>query len=147
MKISAAKVNSARAEQGAWVRDIPELPGVGFQVRGFGTKDDKKILELETEKVPRHRRQRGKLTQEDQDRIMNARIAGLPNLKPKPIPGALIAWEGLEDDDGQPLPLTPDVLKTVLTDPDLVKLRTAIIWAVGIVAEDAAEAEGDDAKN
>lgn len=137
MKLSSLKVNSARADQGAWVGDIPDLPGVRFKVRGFGNADDRRIQAQEIEKVPRHLRQRGRIPDEDQERILNARIKG----------ALLLDWDGLTGDDDAPLPLSPEILDKVLSDPDYRLLREAIIWAIRIVAEDDSETAEADAKN
>lgn len=137
MKLSGTKVNAKRAEQGAWVGDIPEMPGVRLKVRGFNNADDKKILQRELDKIPARRRKRGKISPEEQTAILNTRIKEC----------LLTDWDGLTDDDDKPLKLTPELLDTVLTDPDYDKLRSAIIWAIDIVAEDDAEATEADAKN
>ena len=137
MKLSELKVNSARAEKGAWVGDIPEMPGLRFKVRGFRNADDKKVLDREMEKIPARRRRRAKLTDDEQKYILDVRIKE----------ALLTDWEGLDGDDGNPLPLTPETLDMVLSDPDYAKLRDSIVWAVSIVAEDDAEANKDDAKN
>ncbi len=137
MKLSNLKVNSARLEKGAWVGDIPEMGELRLKVRGFGNADDKRIQAREIERIPRHLRVRGKISDEAQDAIMNARIKG----------ALLVDWEGLTDDGDQPLKLEPGLLDQVLSDPDFGKLRTAIIWAASIVAEDDAEGAKGDAKN
>lgn len=134
MKLSSLKVNSERAELGAWVGDIPEMPGLRLKVRGFGNEDDRRIQALETEKVPRHLRQRGRIPEAEQDRILNARIKG----------ALLVDWDGLTGDDDKPLSMHPDLVDEVLTNQDYRKLREAILWAASIVAEDeAASSEGD----
>jgi hypothetical protein len=137
MKLSAVKINAARAEAGDWVGDIPEMPGVRLKVRGFGNHDDRRIQQAEIEKIPRHQRQRGKISDAEQERVMNARIKG----------AILVDWDGITGDDDQPVALTPDLLDEVLTNPDYARLRGAIIWAGGIVAEDDATASEADAKN
>lgn len=137
MKLSSLKVNSARLEKGAWVGDIPEMGELRLKVRGFGNADDKRIQAREIEKIPRHKRVRGKISDEAQDAIMNARLKG----------AILVDWDGLTDDNDQPLKMSAELVDQFLNDPDYGKLRTAIIWAASIVAEDEAEGEEADAKN
>lgn len=137
MKLSDLKVNAARAEQGAWVDDIPELPGIRLKVRGFGNSDDRRVQTRELETIPRHKRQRGRASDADQDRIMNARLKE----------AILVDWEGLTDEAGAPLPMTPELVDQLLTDPDFAKFRFALIWAASIVAEDEAADEKADVKN
>lgn len=137
MKLSELKVNSARAELGAWVGKIPDLPGVRIKARGFGNKDDKKVQERELEKIPKRRRLRGNVSAEEQRVILNVR------LKEALVTG----WDGIEGEDGGPWPFTPENMDTALNDPDYFKLRDAMTFACGIVAEDDAEGDEADAKN
>ncbi len=137
MKLKNLLVNSERLEQGAWVGEIPEMGNLRLNVRGFGNREDKRIQARELEKLPRAQRARGKISDEAQDAIMNARLKG----------AILLGWEGLEEEDGSPVAMTPDLVETILTDPDYGKLRTSIIWAASIVAEDEEECAKDDAKN
>lgn len=137
MKLSDLKVNSARAEQGAWVGDIRDMPGVRFKARGFNNKDDKKVQEKELEKIPKRRRLRGNVSDEEQRVILNARIKA----------GLIIDWDGIVGDDDQPIPFSAETLEMFLVDPDYGKLRDAMVFACGIVAEDEDEAKGNDAKN
>jgi hypothetical protein len=137
VKLSELKVNSARAEKGAWVGDIPEMPGVRFKVRGFNNADDKKIVTREMEKIPARRRRRGRINDDEQKAILNIRIKEC----------LLTDWDGLIGDNDQPVPFSAEMLDTFLTDPDYAKLRDGIVWAISIVAEDDAEANEADAKN
>lgn len=137
MKVSALKVNSARAEAGAWVGDIPQMPGVRFQARGFNNKDDKKIQERELEKIPKRRRLRGNIKDDEQRAIMNIRLKEC----------LITGWEGLEDDDGAPWPFTPENMDIAVTNPDYDALRNGMIFCCGIVAEDEDEAGENDRKN
>lgn len=137
MKLSALKVNSARAEQGAWVGDIRDMPGVRFKVRGFNNKDDKKVQERELEKIPKRRRLRGNISDAEQRILLNERLKQ----------GLVLDWEGLVGDDDQPIPFASEMLTTFLEDPDYDKLRDAMIFCCGIVAEDEDDASENDRKN
>jgi hypothetical protein len=137
VKLSDLKVNSARAEQGAWVGDIRDMPGVRFKARGFNNKDDKKVQERELEKIPKRRRLRGNVSADENRAILNVRIRE----------GLISDWDGIVGDDDQPVPFTLEMLDTFLTDPDYERLRDAMIFACSIVAEDDAEADEGDAKN
>lgn len=137
MKLNGLLVNSSRLEQGAWVGDIPEMGNLRLNVRGFGNREDKRIQAREIEKQPRALRARGKISDEAQDAIMNARLKG----------AILLGWDGLEAEDGSPVVMTPELVDTILTNPDYGKLRIAIIWAASIVAEDEEEGAKVDAKN
>jgi hypothetical protein len=137
MKVSSAKRNSARAQQGAWVSDIPGLPGVRFHVLGFGCAEDKEAQKRELEKLPRYQQRRGTFNEAQQRVLMNARIKAL-----------LRGWEGLtEDDETTPWPFNEQNVTVILEDRDYDMLREGMVFAIADVAEDQAESAGADAKN
>lgn len=49
------------------------------------------------------------------------------------LSAAIMAWEGIADSDGAPLPVTPDAIAKVLDDPilfDLLDTRFVLPWAL-----------------
>jgi len=137
VKLSALKIDPARIEQGTWIDDIPDMPGVELKVRGFGNTDDKRIQAAAYDALPRAKKIRGKLDADDAEKIMNERLLG----------AILCDWKGLEQDDGQPLQYAPDVAEALITDPAYSRFRQSVIWAAGIVGEEAAADLETDAKN
>jgi hypothetical protein len=126
VKIGEIKIDPAKQEQGAWVKDIPEMGEVQLKVRGTACVEFRKLQAQLIEQVPRSRRVRGRLSQEDQDSIMDACLHRV----------ALLDWKGFQNDDGSELPYDRDLAKTFISDPAYRKIREAILWAASSVAED-----------
>ncbi len=137
MKLSDVKINAARAEAGAWVKDIPEMGNLELKVRGFHNADDRAILAREMEALPAKNRMRGRVSDEDRERIMNVRLRD----------AILVDWRNIEGEDGQPVPYSKDAAEKFLNDPDLAAFRGAVIWAAGVVGQDAEETTAAAAKN
>lgn len=124
MKISSLAINAGRAEKGAWVRDIPGLPGVEFKVRAFGNADHRMLQAKLIGAVPRAERIRG-LSPEDQDRIDVECM----------VETVLLDWKGFETDDGAPLEFGKSVARQYLADPDYAIVRGGVTYAANVVAD------------
>lgn len=136
MKLSERKIDPAKREDGAWVKDIPEWDDLRLKVRGTGNKDWAKREQALIQAVPRARRVNG-LSRDDRDRINAALL----------LDHALIDWRGLEDDEGKPELYSKELAKKYLTQPEYEPFRDAVNWAASVVAERGlAEIEAD-AKN
>jgi hypothetical protein len=128
MKLNDIKTTGKRIEQGAWVRNLPNLPGVAVKVRGYGNSDYKRVMA----------EYRGKLTPEEasdpatQDKIQTRLLHET----------ILEDWTGIED-----AKYSPNLAKTLLEDPDMGVFRSAVEYAAGIVAQDGHESLEADAKN
>lgn len=97
MKIEGLELTEeqkAAAEQGAWVSDIPELAGVRLKVRGAQNKDWRRMAQRLINAVPRSKRINGVLDPDEADRVSAAILLNT----------GLLDWEGIEGDDGQPIP-------------------------------------------
>lgn len=94
MKISELEVDQKLIEEGKWVSNIPELTGVRLKVRGANNKDWRRLAQRLIHAVPRKQRVNGILDPDEADRI-SATIL---------LMTGLLDWEGIEDDDGQPIP-------------------------------------------
>lgn len=129
MKLSEAKIDVQRQQQGAWVGNVPELEGLRLKVRGVGNADWRKLQMKLLETIPRKKRRNGRIDPEENDRVtaILLRDAGL------------LDWEGVEDDDGKPIPYSRDKANELLTNPEYVKFRDGVLWACTVVAEDDAE--------
>ncbi|MBV9460328.1 MAG: hypothetical protein JO141_22860, partial [Bradyrhizobium sp.] len=68
MKLSAIKVDSALAEQGDWVENIPDLPGIRIKARGANNADYRLLEAKLVREIPRADRLEG-VSAADQDRI------------------------------------------------------------------------------
>jgi hypothetical protein len=137
MKMKDVAVDSARAETGDWVDDIQDMEGLRLKVRGANNKDWRRLQMKLIAKVPRKRRMSGNLDPEDADNITNQCL----------LDTCLLDWEGLDGDDGQPLPFSRETAKKLLTDPDYRRFRDAVSWAANKIAEEGAADHEDDAGN
>ncbi len=137
MKLSDLKINSDAVEQGAWVNDIADMPDLRLKVRGFGNVDDRRIQDLEYQKLPRALKVRGNLSPAGQDAIMTKRLLG----------AILVDWDGLTGDDDKPIPYSKEMAEQLLSDKQYSPFRRAVLWAASIVESETKEGREEDAKN
>jgi hypothetical protein len=137
MKMSAIAIDPNRRELGAWVKDIPDLPGVELKVRGSDCAEARKLRTVLIEQIPRARRLRGRIAQEDRDEIETAVLHRV----------LLQDWRGIEDDDDKPEAYSKDKALAYLTDPRFTTFRNGVIWATNVVAEDQEAGTEADAGN
>lgn len=124
MRLSDIKVDSKAIEQGEWIDEIPDLPGLRLKVRGTGNAD--------------FRRQQSKLGRRDDiDRVMTQLL----------VDTVLIDWDGLTDDAGVPIPYSRDAAQQFLFDPDLRLLRDGVAWAANALSVRRKTDQDEDAKN
>lgn len=129
MKISDVRVDPSKIEAGAWIGDVPEFETVRFKVRGLGCSEQQKLQRRLFEGIPRSRRPKGRISDDDQERILNRCLVEV----------ILLDWDGLQNDDDSPLPYSREMAEKFITDPAYRKLREAVIWAADAVANDRAE--------
>lgn len=137
MKLSAIKVDSARAEQGAWIGEIPDMGDLRLRVRGLRNADARRLRAQLVRSVPRDQLVRGSLTPEAEDKIASKILAG----------SILVDWQNLSDEHDEPIPYSKEKALELLTDPDLVAFRDAVSWASGVVAEGTGEQAAADQGN
>lgn len=137
MKLGDLTVDVAKAEQGGWVDNIPELEGLRLKVRSANNKDWRKLMGRLIDAVPRRKRVGGRLDPAEQDRITSICLRD----------ACLLDWGGLEGDDGKPLAYTKELAEKFLTDPQYGKFRDGVLWAASVVAEQQTADTEDDVKN
>lgn len=137
MKMSSIAIDPTKREQGAWVSDIPELPGVRLKVRGSECAEARRLRSALIEQLPRQKRIRARLDAEDQDQITGAVLHRV----------LLLDWDGIEDDQDQPVPYSKEQALEYLTDPRFSVFRSGALWAANVVAEDQDAAKVDDVGN
>ena len=141
MKLSDAAIDIDRLENGAWVENLhelfPELAGLKVKVRGANNRDWRKLHSKLLDAVPRKKRMNGGLDPDEQDRVTNTLLLNV----------ALIDWDGLDRDDGQPIPYNKDDAAKILNDPQYRKIRDGVLWAANVVADQQAAEVEEDAKN
>jgi hypothetical protein len=137
MKLSAIAVNSAVIEQGDWVENIPDLPGIRIKARGTGNADYRLLEGKLLREIPRGQRVSG-LSVADQDRITVKLL----------VETVVLDIDGMtEDDDVTPIKYTKDLGAKWLSDPDYRVLLQAAAFAGASVAERRKADEVLDAKN
>lgn len=137
MKLSQIKVNSAAINGGAWV-SVPWLDGVRFRLRGLEQTG--------------YQKRRADLIREA---MLQAKIAGTPPDQVVTVDQEIeafverlmIDWEGLTDDDGTPIPYSPEAALQYFKDPDLIDLWNAAYWASQQVRNAKVEAMEEDKGN
>lgn len=134
MKLSEIKRDVQAIEQGQWVGDIPEMPGLRLKVRGQNNADWRRIQSKLVADVPRYKRIGGRIDQDEQDRISSTLFQS----------ACLIDWDGLEDDEGNAIPYSKDKAGDLLTLPEFRAFRDAVAWASTLVG-DATQADATDA--
>jgi len=137
MKLKDVAVDAGRAEEGAWVDNIPDMEGLRLKVRGANNKDWRRLQQKLIQAIPRKRRMLGQLEPDDSDDITTKCL----------INTSLLDWDGLDGDDGQPLPYTLETAKKLMTDPDYRRFREAVSWAANWVGEQSKEDVEEDAGN
>jgi hypothetical protein len=135
MKLSAIKIDPALSEQGDWVENIPDLPGIRIKARG--NNSDYRALEAKlVREIPRAERIEG-VSPKEQDRIASQLL----------LQTVVLDVEGLEDDDGKPLAYTRELGAQLLLDPEFRVFQAGAAYAGAIVAQRRKADEKLDAKN
>lgn len=122
MKLSSLK-RDHRLALGAWVDDIPGLPGLRLKVEALDGFTAQKAQARAMRDLPIGRRV-GSLAPEDAHAVETEVLAEV-----------LHDWTGLEDDDGNAVSFSPTRAREMLADPDLDLFRAAVRMAAGVVKE------------
>jgi hypothetical protein len=129
MKLSDITLDAERQENGAWVEEIPELEGVKLLVRGINNSDWRRLQAKLIEAIPRKKRLVGRIDTDEQDRIQSTCL----------LNACLLDWDGLEEDDGKPIPYSKELARKLLFESSWRKFRDGVVWAANIVAEQTSE--------
>jgi hypothetical protein len=126
MKLSDLTVDAERLEKGAWVDNIPDMEGLRLKVRGANNVDWRRLQSRLLNAVPRKKRLGGQLDPDEQDRITATCL----------LNACLMDWDGLEGDDGKPLPYSKEWASKLIMEPEYRRFRDAVIWAATMVGEE-----------
>lgn len=126
MKISELEVDQTIVEEGQWVSNIPELTGVRLKVRGSNNRDWRRMAQRLINAVPRKNRVNGMLDPEEADRISALILLNT----------GLLDWDGIEGDDGLPIPYDKKKASKYLTGE---RFRRGVQFACDQVAEGITE--------
>lgn len=122
MKRGAIRMNSRAIARGeaAWIGGIPGMEDLRLKVRAMGNDDFQRRYDELSRAIPRTERDsEGRLSSE-QDRRLTARIY---------CDTILCDWDGFTEDDGTPVPFSPEEARRVLDDPDFADFTAAVGWA------------------
>lgn len=136
MKLSDIAVNANAIEQGRWVSVGHVMPGVRLKVRGLENTDYRRLRNRLIAEIPRGERLKGA------DILTLEKING--QLLSETV---LVGWDGIEADDGRPLPFNKEKALQVINDPMFIVFRNAVEWAAGVVGDDEAIEAEESAKN
>jgi hypothetical protein len=143
VSLSKLRAEQARVVRGAWVNGVSHGLGddVRLLVRGRWNPDFRALHAKLQAAVPNSKKVRTEFGLEispaESDRIITECLCE-----------ALLGWEGLrETDDGEPIPYSKEKARELLTDPDLVPFRDAVLVATMQVAKEGKEQFEADAKN
>lgn len=137
MRISKLALDIGAIEGGTWVDHIPGLGDIRLKVRGIGNADyrllnAKLLREAVTANGPGE-----ELTLEQSDALQRQLL----------LDAVLLDWDGLVDDDDNPIPFSRDQAETYLTEPRYRPIRAGVEWA-GARVGDRREAQLEaDVKN
>lgn len=128
MKLDDLKAITRNIEQGAWVRDLPNLPGVALKVRGTFNADYSRLMaKLMAQRTPEQ------VGNEEEDEKLEIQLLHET---------ILVDWSGIED-----APYSPDMALKLLSDPELAVFRGAVRYAGNVVARQGKQSLENDAKN
>ena len=128
MKLNEIKESSRKIEHGAWVSNLPNLPGVSLKVRGAFNSDYNRMLgKLRSELSPEEWRD---------DAVQEGIETTLL------VETVLLDWDGIED-----APYSRETAQQLLSDPDFAILRRAVNFASSNVAREGRQTLEEDAKN
>lgn len=128
MKLSDIKAVTHKIEQGAWVSDLPNLPGISVKVRGYGNSDYRRLLT---------KLRAGMSAEESNDPFQQEQLDA--RLLYETI---LIDWHGIDD-----MPFSAENAETLLSDPDMAVFRMGVNYAASVVARDGQIIVEEAAKN
>ncbi len=135
MKLNDLKIDSSAKEEGAWHR-YDDL-GLRFKVRGEGSLPWLVAQERIARQISIENSVRGVLPIELRQKLDREVV----------IEAGLLDWDGLENDEGEPLPFSKDKAVELLNDPDFDTLLQLIRGACRAVAVSQADITEDAAKN
>jgi hypothetical protein len=119
MDISQFKRDAKRVEDGEWVDDLPEFPGVRFKVRGMQSMAYNSAHAKRVRAIPIHKRKKDGAPDElDAYEALGDALAD----------AVLLDWDGI-DKDGKPLKYDAELARTWLTDLDFAHFNTAVMQA------------------
>lgn len=138
MRIGKIRKDMKKDAAGIWVGDIPEMEDLRLKVRPSNNADFRHLYSQLVASIPRQFKRGGVVTDRaKKDEILARCLADT----------VLLDWENYDDDDGKPIPCTPEIVKPMLLDPKYSALRDAVAWAAEVAEADIMGAAEEAAGN
>jgi hypothetical protein len=131
LKLSELAVDVDAIDNGVWVDEIPDLPGVRFLVRGSEYEPYKKALASFHTKSDIMKSRRGRLAQLQDQNVDTEKFVAF--MSAKVAEHLLLGWDGLD------VGITPELALEVMTDRKWVNLKRGVMFAVEAVDTGLAE--------
>lgn len=122
MKLFDIAQKQRRIEDGGWVGDIPQLPGVRFKVKGIGNKEWRLLRHKLNNETRRS-------TPENEEAVTTELV----------LRTLLMDWSGFENPDGTELIYSRERAEQLLSDPDYSIVRDGVMYAATKIAAEPAE--------
>jgi hypothetical protein len=117
MKLGDIRATTQKIEQGAWVGDLPNLPGISVKVRGtFNADYNRMLAKLRTEMSPDEWRNT------EVQEALDAQLL---------LDTILIDWDGIEDAE-----YSRQAAQEMLTNPEYSVFKRAVAYAGNVVARE-----------
>jgi hypothetical protein len=137
MKLKSIAVDPKAVEDGAWVKNLPEMGDLELKVRGQNSSVWKARRRKLINALPRNLRNRADgLPQTVEDNLLDTLL----------IEAGLLDWKNFELDDGAK-PYSKELAAKTIKDPVYALFRDAVLTATVRVGTDEAEADEELAKN
>ncbi len=152
MILNEIRVDSARVEEGEWIKNIPDMGELELHVRGIGNSDFLRMQSKLYQATPRAERVGG-LAPKTSALIQAKCLAAT----------VLLGWKGMYelvtdakgapvlDDAGvqkqQEVEYSKELASKLLQNPDYVAFRDGVVWAANQVGTNRAEDVEEVAKN
>jgi hypothetical protein len=145
MSLAKLRAEQGRVVHGAWVNGVVPRPRRrrALLVRGRWNPDFRALHAKLTAAVPRSKKECGR---NSASRYQPGRKRS-HHLDRMPVRGAARLGRLRETDDGEPIPYSKEKARELLTDPELVPFRDAVLIATMQVAKEGKEQFEADAKN
>jgi hypothetical protein len=128
MKLNEIKDVTKKVETGAWVEDLPNLPGVAIKARGTFNSDYNRLLQGLRAKLSQQELLNDEVNTEIETKLLVETI--------------LLDWSGIEDAE-----YSKPLAEKLLRDPEMAILRRAVVYAGNVVAREGKDRAETAAKN
>ena len=128
MKLKEIAESTKKIESGAWVEDLPNLPGVAIKARGTFNSDYNRLFQKMRAKLSPADLMNDEVNEEIETQLLVETI--------------LLDWKGI--DDAQ---YSKNLALELLRDPNMAILRRAVVYAGNVVVREGRDSVESATKN